>query len=118
VISVMVCRAELLSPTDASKLRAYRLRVKCKHPVSSRSDGIDGTRRTPQIPIMASDNPQMMLRAASAEEKDLLHEIARLAGSPNFNAWAMQIVRKEAEAVLREKAPNDLPKFIESRMKK
>lgn len=84
---------------------------------SSRHD-IDEVNRTPQIPPMASGNPQMMLRAASAEEKDLLHEIARLSGAPNFNAWAMQIVRKEAEAVLREKAPKDLPKFIESRMKK
>lgn len=58
----------------------------------------------------------MQIRVASQQEKELLVDVWRLAGSPNFNAWALPILRREAEAVLKDKAPDKVAAFIASRM--
>lgn len=79
--------------------------------------GIDHFDCTAQIPAMPSDNPQIPIRPNSIEEKEMLHEISNLAGAPNFNAWAMQLLRIAGEEVLKAKAPDRLPVFMESRKK-
>lgn len=79
---------------------------------------IDATDVTVQSPVMPSKNPILPVRFATDEEKEMFLAVWELAGAPNFNAWAITLLREAAEDVLRAKAPNRLAEFLESRRKK
>lgn len=80
--------------------------------------GIDATDDTGQSPAMPSKNPILPVRFATDEEKEMFLAVWELAGAPNFNAWAITLLRAAAEDVLKAKAPERLAEFLEARRKK